>query len=167
MNTTLLFDFQVDKKKNEIYVKREFAASLARVWDAWTKAELLDQWWAPKPWKSVTVSQDFKEGGTWFYYMQGPEGERHYSYLDYEKINPHRSFSGRDGFCDENAKKNTEMPSTHWENVFASDGDSTVVSIVIKMESLEALEALITMGFKEGFTAGLTNLDELLASNKV
>ena len=48
MNTNLLFDFTVNKETNTIHVKREFAANLHFVWDAWTKPELLDLWWATR-----------------------------------------------------------------------------------------------------------------------
>lgn len=46
--STLLMDFQVDKASKKIFVKREFTAPVEKVWAAWTQAELLDQWWAPK-----------------------------------------------------------------------------------------------------------------------
>ncbi|WP_312302176.1 hypothetical protein [Chryseobacterium sp.] len=49
MKSNLLFDFSVNKENNTIVVKREFNANLELVWQAWTTAELLDQWWAPKP----------------------------------------------------------------------------------------------------------------------
>jgi PhnB protein len=65
MNPNLLFDFSVNKENNTILVKREFAANLDLVWDAWTKPELLDRWWAPKPYKTETRSMDFREGGHW------------------------------------------------------------------------------------------------------
>jgi uncharacterized protein YndB with AHSA1/START domain len=42
-------NFTVDKANKKINVEREFAAPLESVWAAWTKAELLDQWCAPKP----------------------------------------------------------------------------------------------------------------------
>jgi uncharacterized protein YndB with AHSA1/START domain len=59
----LLFDFTVDKATATIYVTREFAADLDLVWDAWTKAEILDQWMGPKPWRVQTKELDFREGG--------------------------------------------------------------------------------------------------------
>jgi uncharacterized protein YndB with AHSA1/START domain len=54
MSMNLMMDFVVDKSNNIITVKREFAAELPLVWDAYTKSEILDQWWAPKPWKART-----------------------------------------------------------------------------------------------------------------
>ena len=75
MNNDLLFDFTVDKSKKTVYITREFDAELSLVWDAFTKAELLDQWIAPKPMTSKTKYQDFKVGGKRFYAMISPEGQ--------------------------------------------------------------------------------------------
>lgn len=47
MTTNLAFDFSIDRENKTIKVKREFAAELPLVWDAYTKSEILDQWWAP------------------------------------------------------------------------------------------------------------------------
>ena len=58
MNSNLLFDFTVDKTTNTINVRREFDADTDLVWKAWTTSELLDQWWAPKPYRSLTKSMD-------------------------------------------------------------------------------------------------------------
>jgi uncharacterized protein YndB with AHSA1/START domain len=55
--------FSVDKEHKRITVEKEFAAPKSEVWAAWTQSNLLDKWWAPKPWKSETKNMDFKEGG--------------------------------------------------------------------------------------------------------
>ena len=75
MNNTLQFDFTVDKAAKTVYITREFDAELSLVWDAFTKAELIDQWIAPKPMTSKTKYQDFKVGGKRFYAMVSPEGQ--------------------------------------------------------------------------------------------
>ena len=62
MKNNLLFDFKVDKKTKTVFVDKEFAADLSLVWDAFTKKELLDQWWAPKPYMCKTKQMDFREG---------------------------------------------------------------------------------------------------------
>ena len=74
MNSNLLFDFTVDKSTNTVFVDREFDAELSLVWDAFTKQEILDQWWAPKPLISKTKYMDFRVGGRRFYAMVSPEG---------------------------------------------------------------------------------------------
>ena len=88
MKKTLLMNFVVDKENNKINVEREFDAPPDLVWSAWTESELLDQWWAPEPWKAETQSMNFTEGGYWHYAMVGPDGERHYGRADYKTIDP-------------------------------------------------------------------------------
>src|SRR4051812_10793475 len=90
-----------DVANNKIKVIREFDAAVEKVWQAWTEPKILDLWWAPKPWKAVTQSMDFRNGGEWSYYMQGPEGERHYCKFYYETIDAGKSFAGKDAFVDD------------------------------------------------------------------
>lgn len=162
MKNNLLFDFTINKENNTVNVKREFAANLDLVWDAWTKPEILDQWWAPKPYKTVTKSMDFKEGGTWLYYMLSPENDKHWCKNDYLKIDIKKSYSGLDAFCDENGVTNTEFPRTTWTNTFSESNNKTLVTISATYHSLSDLEKVIEMGFKEGFTMALGNLDDYL-----
>ena len=51
MENNLQFEFTVDKAAKTVFVNREFAAELSLVWDAFTKQEIIDQWWAPKPYE--------------------------------------------------------------------------------------------------------------------
>lgn len=165
MNKAILFNFHVDKENKKIKVDRSFDAPIDLVWAAWTEAAILDQWWAPKPWRAETKSMDFSEGGRWLYSMVGPQGERHWSVFDYETIHPEKSFSGLDAFSDENGVINTSMARSKWSNHFsAHDGDSTLVNIELQFDKLEDLEALVQMGFKEGFTMGMENLDQYLSA---
>lgn len=157
-------NFSVDKENKKIKVEREFAASLDKVWAAWTTSELLDQWWAPKPWKAKTKSMDFSEGGTWLYAMVGPDGTQHWARADYKDIKVSQSYSAYDAFCDENGTINTDFSRSLWNNTFKQQADSTIVTIEISYKELADLEQILEMGFKEGFTAGLENLDALLAS---
>ena len=163
MNSNLKFDFTVDKETNTVNVKREFAAQRSLVWDAYTKAEILDQWWAPKPWLSKTKSMDFKVGGRRIYAMVGPEGEEHWALADFTSISPISNFQFLDAFCDENGNLNIEMPRSSWDVAFIDQNETTLVVITIQHENLADLEQLIEMGFKEGFTMALDNLDEVLA----
>lgn len=162
MKNSLFFDFTVDKETKTVYVKREFAGPLQLVWDCWTKPELTDQWWAPKPYRAVTKSIDFREGGRWLYAMISPENEYHWCKADFKKIELLKSYSALDAFCSEDGTTNESFPRSFWTNSFFEDQDKTMVHVEIKYDSLEDLEKIISMGFKEGFTMGLGNLDELL-----
>lgn len=166
MNINLAFDFSVDKENKTITVKREFDAEVALVWDAYTKSELLDQWWAPKPWKARTKTMDFREGGSWHYAMVGPEGEEHWALANYQKIEPKQSFTGLDGFADAEGNVNKQLPQSKWEVSFTDKGQITLVQILISYEDLAQLETTIQMGFKEGLAMAMEGLDELLPSLK-
>ena len=166
MKHDLAFEFSVNKENNTITVKREFAAELPLVWDAYTKSELLDQWWAPKPWKARTKTMDFREGGYWHYAMVGPEGEEHWAVANYKTIDPKKRFTSLDGFTDAEGVVNTEMPQSDWEVSFTPKEDVTLVENLITFDDLAQLETTIQMGFKEGLTAAMENLDQLLAAQK-
>lgn len=163
MKSNLLMNFTVDKENKTVNVKREFNASLSNVWSAWTEAEILDQWWAPAPWKSKTKSIEFKEGGRRLYAMVGPEGEEHWAIADYTSINPKTNIKWLDAFSDSNGNLNEEFPRSDWDITFSEKDDSTFVDIVIKHEKLSDLEMIIQMGFKEGFTIAMEGLDAIFA----
>lgn len=164
MRNNLLFDFTVNKENHTVNVQREFAANLRLIWDAWTKPDILDKWWAPKPYRTETKSMDFREGGMWLYAMISPENKKHWCKNDYQKIEHQKSFSGLDAFCDENGATNKEMPRTLWTNTFTENKGTTTVSIVAKYNNLTDLKKILELGFKEGFTLALGNLDELLVT---
>ena len=166
MKHDLAFEFSVNKENKTITVKREFAAELPLVWDAYTKSEILDQWWAPKPWKSRTKTMDFREGGHWHYAMVGPEGEEHWALANYKTIDPKKRFTALDGFADAEGVVNTEMPQSKWEVSFTPKEDVTLVENLITFDDLAQLDTTIKMGFKEGLTMAMENLDQLLAAQK-
>jgi uncharacterized protein YndB with AHSA1/START domain len=161
----LTFEFTVNKENNTINAKRAFAADLDLVWQAWTKPEILDQWWAPKPYITKTKFMDFNLDGHWLYAMISPQGETHWCRADYKHIEIHKSFSGLDAFCDESGIINETFPRSLWNNEFISDGENSMVNITIKYNSLSDLEKIIELGFKEGFTMALGNLDEYIQAH--
>jgi uncharacterized protein YndB with AHSA1/START domain len=166
MKSDLLMNFAVNKEKNTVNIKREFDASLANVWSAWTEPEILDQWWAPAPFKSETKIMEFKEGGRRLYAMVGPEGEKGWSFFEYTSISPKTNFKHTSTFCDAEGNANSVFGSSHWDITFSEQGDLTVVDITIKRDSLEELEKIIEMGFKEGITAAMQSLDKIFEAKK-
>src|SRR3984893_1568160 len=162
MKNDLLFDFTVDKTTKTVFITREFDAGLSLVWDAFTKQEILDQWVAPKPWVSKTKFMDFKVGGRRFYAMVSPEGQEHWSIQKYTSITPKTNFKLFNAFADKD--ENPELPGSDWDLSFSEHADKTKVSISIYNESLERLERMIELGFREGTMAQLQNLEELLST---
>ena len=162
MKNNLLFDFTVDKTTKTVFCNREFAASLSLVWDAFTKQEILDQWWAPKPWASKTKFMNFEVGGRRFYAMVSPDGQERWQIQKYTSIRPKTNFKFFSAFADKD--ENPELPGSDWDFNFSEQNGTTKVSVSIYNESLERLEKMVEMGFKEGFTMILKSLEDLLAT---
>ncbi|HMV08216.1 MAG TPA: SRPBCC domain-containing protein [Cyclobacteriaceae bacterium] len=161
MSTPLLFDFTVDKSTRTVFVEKEFDAERSSVWDAFTKQEILDQWWAPKPLISKTKYMDFRVGGRRFYAMISPDGkELGWQRFDYTSITPQSNFKCHSVFTDEH--ETPILPGANWDLVFSDQHGITKVRISIFFESLDALEKMIEMGFREGFTTTLNELKVLL-----
>jgi len=154
-------EFIVDKETKTVSITKEFDASRDMVWDAYTKPELLDQWWAPGPLTSRTTVMDFKVGGRRFYAMVSPEGAERWVVQKYTSITPKTNFKIFNAFADKD--ENLELPGSDWDLSFSEQGGKTKVSISIYNESLERLERMIEYGFREGTMAQLQNLEELLA----
>jgi uncharacterized protein YndB with AHSA1/START domain len=161
MKNDLLFEFIVDKPSRTVFVNREFDAGLSLVWDVFTKQELLDQWWAPKPWESRTKIMDFKVGGRRFYAMVSPEGQEHWSIQKYTSISPKTNFKMLNAFADKD--ENPDLPGSDWDLNFSEQNGTTKVSIIIKNDSIERMERMIEMGFQGGFTMTLNYLEQLLS----
>ncbi|MEL1256088.1 SRPBCC domain-containing protein [Flavobacterium sp. DGU38] len=165
MKSDLSMNFSVDKENKTVTIKREFNAPVANVWSAWTEAEILDQWWAPAPFKSKTKRMEFKEGGQRLYAMVNPEGGENWAVFDYTSISPKINFKHSSTFCDAEGNPNSAFGSSYWDITFSGQGDFTVVDIAIKRDSLEELEKIIEMGFKEGFTSAMKGLDKIFVEN--
>jgi uncharacterized protein YndB with AHSA1/START domain len=155
-------EFNVNKETKTVTIVKEFDAPPDLVWDAYTKPEILDQWWAPKPFSSRTKAMEFKEGGRRFYAMVSPDGQERWVVQKYTSITPKSNFKIFNAFAD--ADENLELPGSDWDLNFSGQNGTTKVSISIYNESLERLERMIAMGFKEGTAAQLNNLEEVLAS---
>lgn len=162
MNNPLQFDFTVDKASKKVFITREFAAEHVLVWDAFTKAELLDQWVAPAPWSSKTKYMDFKVGGKRFYAMVSPEGQELWAIQEYTSITPKSNFKLFNAFADKD--ENPQLPGSDWDYTFSEQDGKTKVEITIYNESLERLEKMIEMGFKEGFMMSIKNLENVLTT---
>jgi uncharacterized protein YndB with AHSA1/START domain len=157
-------EFNVNKETKMVTIVKEFDAPRDMVWDAYTKPELLDQWWAPKPFLSRTKVMEFREGGRRFYAMVSPDGQERWSVQEYKSITPKSNFKFFNTFADEN--ENRQLPGSDWDLNFAEQDGKTKVSISIYNESLERLERMVATGFVEGTEAQFKNLEDLLANIK-
>lgn len=159
--------FSKDLPNRKLNVIRAFDSPLEQVWEAWTNSAILDQWWAPKPYKAVTKVMDFREGGRWHYLMAAPEGVDNSAWcrVDFKTIKPPASFTSTAWFCDEAARINEAFPPMYWSVRFTGNDNTTTVKVEISFDKDADLEWILKMGFQQGFTMGLGNLDEYLSAH--
>lgn len=151
-----------DITQKKISITRSFDAEPELVWQAWTQAELLDQWWAPKPWKAETKSMEFKNGGHWLYAMIGPDATKRWVRMDFQNIQAPRSYEATDVLCDETGMPEPEPLTKEWKNVFAAEGKGTKVVVELKFASETDIQKLMDMGFEGGFADAMANLEQYL-----
>ncbi len=166
MSNNLLFDFTVDKTAKTVFVTREFDASQSLVWDAFTTAEMLDQWGAPAPWTTQTIFMDFKVGGRRFYKMISPEGQEYFSVQDFTSISPKTNYKYISGSSDKDENINPEFYGSENNLDFSEANGITTFRMSIKYKNLEMLEMMANDRFKEGFTMTLNILEKLLTALK-
>jgi len=156
-----------DLKEKSICVSREFNASVTDVWRAFTESELLDQWWAPAPWRAETKSMNFSVGGFWLYAMISPENQKHWGRMNYIAIEHLKSYDAEDCFCDEEGNINLDLPVSKGKNVFTETKTGTRVEFKMMYQTEADLQKIIELGFEQGITICFEQLETLLQQNKV
>jgi uncharacterized protein YndB with AHSA1/START domain len=156
-----------DFPNKSIQVSREFDSPLPLVWRAYTEAALLDQWWAPAPWRAETRTMNFKAGGCWVYAMISPEGQKHWGRMQYVDVQHHSRIDIEDAFCDEHGKVNPALPVSRGQIVFTPAGRGTRVEFRMTYAEESDLRKIVEMGFEQGITACLEQLAKLLQQGQV
>ena len=164
MSDAVALDFAVDKAAKTVTITRKFDAALSMVWDAFTQADLLDQWLPPHPMTAKTKYQDFKVGGKRFYAMVSPTGEERWALQEYTSITPKTHFTMSNAFANQDGTP--ELPGSEWEHAFSEQNGTTTVRISIYNDSLERMERILE-GFTQGMNLSLRNLENLLAALSV
>lgn len=154
--------FTKNEQNATLTIERVFPATSRRVWHALTDPAILDQWWAPSPWKTETVFMDFRVGGYWHYAMNGPDGEQHFGRMDYLEIEPEKRFKSSDVFCDAEGNANESLPRQEMNMRIIAEGDETRFVGVVQYASVEDMNKILEMGMQEGLTIAQDQLEALL-----
>ena len=75
-----------DLEKRTLTIERTFNAPCALVWEAWTQADHIANWWGPPGMNTKVVVHDFRIGGQWQYQMTMPDGSPFISEGIYSEI---------------------------------------------------------------------------------
>ena len=74
----------------DLVLERTIAVAPEQAWAAWTRPELLMQWFTPAPWKTAAVDNDLRPGGRCNTTMESPEGDQYPNTGCYLHVEPNR-----------------------------------------------------------------------------
>jgi uncharacterized protein YndB with AHSA1/START domain len=144
-------------------VVADFAAPVARLWDAYADPRQIERFWGPPTYPATFLRHDVAVGGRSVYRMTGPEGDTHYGCWEWTHVDAPRSFEILDWFADETGAPNTELPGTRASFAFEETEGGSRLTTVSRFDSLEQMEQLLSMGVLEGTTQAMSQIDAVLA----
>jgi len=157
---------------SEVYIRKEgLVLELSRiipaprraVWRCWTEAELLKQWFCPKPWSVPEAELDLRPGGRMNTVMAGPNGERFENTGAFLEIVDGKRLTFTDAYTEGFVPRETSFMTGYVELSDTSDGGTKLV-----WGARHATEAdrdkHLEMGFEPGWTASSGQLAELARS---
>jgi uncharacterized protein YndB with AHSA1/START domain len=160
---------QLFKKRKELTFERSYAAPIDAVWDAWTRAEMLREWWGPDKTTITDCEIDLRVGGRIFVVMEAGEGMGKYQGTrwpmegTFSLIEPHRRLEYDARSWTEGEEETSTIEHVN-ELTLAQDGDSTVVSLRITINAIGSGAKMAAFGMKWGYKAQLDKLETYLAS---
>jgi uncharacterized protein YndB with AHSA1/START domain len=140
----------------EIRVERIFDAPIQRVWQAFSVAELLAQWWGRGN-KLVVEKFEFEKGGHWRFVEHGPEGisgfeGRFREIVPQKKIAMTFEWDGMPGYV--------SIDEATFEDV---NGKTKVTSTTL-FHTTEERDGMMKAGMEQGLNQSYEALDKLLAT---
>ncbi len=147
------------KSEREVVVTRSFNGPARLVFEAWTKPELLQRWWAPK---SIGISfisceADVRTGGTYRFVFGHPASEKPMAFFGrYIEVMP----PSRLVWTNDEAGESGPVTTVTFKE---RDGETLVVMRDL-YPSKEALDSAIASGSAAEMGESFTQLDELLVT---
>lgn len=138
-------------------LQRTFNASRKLVWEAWTSAEHIAEWWGPRGMITKVTELDFRVGGKWQYVMTAPDGSDYPSegifteIVEFEKIVSSADF----------APVTSEVIITA---LFEDLGDKTKFTFSVTHPTEEYCRQQEKMGVMNGWGSNFDGLEDYLGT---
>lgn len=145
---------------HSLKIERTLAAPRSAVWRCWTEAELLKQWYCPKPWTVPEADFDLRPGGRMNCVMQGPEGERVEQPGCWLEIVPEQRLVFTDGYTEGFIPQPKHFMTGFVELSDAGQGATRMVWGA-RHATEEDKNKHLEMGFEQGWNTAADQLEEL------
>jgi len=146
-----------------ITIVADFAAPLARLWDAYADPRTIERFWGPPTYPATFIRHDVAVGGRSVYRMTGPEGDEHYGCWEWTDVNAPNSFSIIDWFADATGAPDTDLPGSKTAFSFEATDTGSRLTTTSTFENLEQLQQLLDMQMLEGTKEAMAQIDTVLA----
>jgi uncharacterized protein YndB with AHSA1/START domain len=145
----------------ELVVRRTFNAPAHIVFDAWTKPELLKQWWAPKSFgvSLFECKSDLRAGGTYRYAFGRDSKNPEVFSGRYVEVNPPSRL-----VLTQLYERMSDVGEAVVTATFEESEGRTLLTLHQHFPSKEALEGALASGMEHGMRVTLDQLDALVAS---
>ena len=155
MNKPLTVEMPAER---EVVIRREFNAPRRLVFDAHTKPDLVRKWLTGPPgWTMPVCEIDLRVGGKYRYEWLAQGGARLAMGGTYREIAvPSRVVSAEQFDVDWTGGETINT------QVFAEDGNKTLMSLTVRYASLAARDAALKTGMTDGMEMSYASLDALL-----
>lgn len=155
--TTTQLEIRTPADEPVIHTKRFVAAPPALVFDAWTKAEHLRNWWGPRRLEIVECDVDLRVGGGYRIVHRAPDGQEFGFHGEYREIDPPKRLVST--FVFEGMPDHEAVETLTLEEV---EGGTMVHGLTVHA-SLEARDGHVASGMESGMRETFERLDELVA----
>ncbi len=149
---------------SELHLRRFFAAPRQMVFDAWTKPEMVKEWWGPKCFTNPVCEMDARGGGEILIHMQAPDGTVYPMTGRFVEVYPPYRFHFTSGPVDSEGRQIFET----WTSVFFEEkngGTEVVLDVHVTKSTPEAAKYL--KGMREGWSQSLDKLTAFVGSRRV
>ncbi len=135
----------------------------SKVFDAWTKPELITQWFAPKPYTTPKAEIDLRVGGANNITMRSPEGQDMPNQGTYLEIVPNRKLVFTDAFSAGFVPNSGAPFMVGMIELEDAPGGKTKYTATVQHWTREATEQHKAMGFFEGWGQCTDQLNQLVS----
>ena len=147
---------------HELSLTRLIDAPRAALYRCWTQAELLKQWFTPRPWTTPVVEIDVRAGGSSQMVFRGPEGQEFPNNGVYLEVVPNRKLVFTDAYTE--AWIPSAKPFMTGTITFTGEAGKTRYDAVARHWTAADKASHEQMGFRDGWGKATDQLEALARS---
>jgi uncharacterized protein YndB with AHSA1/START domain len=142
----------------EVMLTRVFNAPRHLVFEAFTKAELLQRWFGPRGFTMPVCEVDFKVGGTFRFVLRAPNGK------EMSMRGVYREIAGPGRMVHMESFDDFPMGEAQVTTILVEQDGKTTLTATVLSPSMEVRDAVIKSGMEHGAAESYDKLEELLAA---